>query len=96
MSRLKNFIGVIILSAIFLFAAKVQAEELLIVHTNDFHGRILNTDEGGKSMGLAEMVAAIKKLRAENPNSLWLDAGDTFHGMPNINISEGKNMVTLL
>ena len=93
---MRKLFGAILLASIFLFAATVQAEELLILHTNDFHGRILNTDERGKSMGLAEMVAAIKKLRAENPNSLWLDAGDTFHGMPIINISAGKNMVTLL
>jgi len=93
---MRKLFGVILLASILLFTATVQAAELLIIHTNDFHGRILNTDDRGKSMGLAEMVAAIKKLRAENPNSLWLDAGDTFHGMPIINISDGKNMVTLL
>lgn len=96
MSRLKNFIGVIILTAIFLFSVTVEAAEIMILHTNDIHARILNTDDRGKSMGLAEMTAAIKKLRSENPNSLWIDAGDTFHGMPNINISKGKNMVRIL
>ena len=93
---MRKLFGVIILASIILFTATVQAAELLIVHTNDFHGRVLNTDDRGQSMGLAEMVAAIKKLRAENSNSLWLDAGDTFHGMPIINVSGGKNMVTLL
>ena len=67
---MRKLFGVIILASIILFTATVQAAELLIVHTNDFHGRVLNTDDRGQSMGLAEMVAAIKKLRAENPNSL--------------------------
>ena len=96
MKCFKKFIGAIILASIILFTASVEAAELVILHTNDFHGRILNTDDRGESMGLAEMVAAIKTLKAENKNSLWLDAGDTFHGMPIINISKGENMVKLL
>ena len=96
MKCFKKFIGAIILASIILFTASVEAAELVILHTNDFHGRILNTDDRGQSMGLAEMVAAIKTLKAENKNNLWLDAGDTFHGMPDINISKGENMVNLL
>ena len=93
---MRKLFGAMLLALMFLFTTTVQAAELLILHTNDFHGRILETDERGKSTGLEYMVAAIKKLRAENPNSLWFDAGDIFHGMPIINISNGKNMVTLL
>ena len=93
---MRRLFGAILLASILLFSATVQAAEILILHTNDIHARILNTDDSGKSMGLAEMTAAIKKLRKENPNSLWLDAGDTFHGMPIINVSYGKNMVKIL
>lgn len=96
MQCFKKFIGAIILASIILFTASVEAAELVILHTNDFHSRVLNTDDRGESMGLAEMVAAIKTLKAENKNSLWLDAGDTWHGMPDINISKGENMVKLL
>ena len=96
MQYFKKFIGAIILASIILFTVSVEAAELVILHTNDFHSRVLNTDDRGESMGLAEMVAAIKTLKAENKNSLWLDAGDTWHGMPDINISKGENMVKLL
>ena len=34
--------------------------ELVIFHTNDMHGRILIGDDSGKSIGLAEIAAAVK------------------------------------
>lgn len=70
--------------------------DLVIFHTNDMHARVTPLDDGGKSIGLAEMVAAVKAVRAKDPDTLWFDAGDTFHGMPRINISRGENMVALL
>ena len=70
--------------------------ELLIFHTNDMHSRVSSDDEDGQTIGLAEMNAVVKAAKLKNPDTLWLDAGDTFHGMPRINISRGENMVTLL
>lgn len=70
--------------------------ELIIFHTNDMHCRIVNTDDDGKSMGLAEMAAAVKAAKKKNFDTLWFDAGDTFHGMPRINISKGENLIPLL
>ena len=70
--------------------------ELMIFHTNDMHSRVSNIDENGQTIGLAEMNAAVKAVKLKNPDTLWLDAGDTFHGMPRINISRGDNMVLLL
>ena len=96
MNRLKFLIGAFFLASIIFFTATVNAAELVILHTNDFHGRVLTTDNRGESMGLAEMTAAIKTLKSQNKNTLWFDAGDTFHGMPNINISKGENMLNLL
>lgn len=96
MLRLKNLFGAVLIASIFLFTATVEATELVILHTNDIHARVMDTDDRGESTGLAWMAAAIKNLKAQNPDSLWLDAGDTFHGMPAINVSKGKNMVTLL
>ena len=37
--------------------------ELIIFHTNDMHCRIVNTDDDGKSIGLAEMAAAVKAAK---------------------------------
>lgn len=70
--------------------------ELIIFHTNDMHCRIVNTDDDGKSIGLAEMAATVKATKKKNPDTLWFDASDTFHGMPRINISKGENLVSLL
>ena len=76
--------------------AEEGTADLVIFHTNDMHARIKPVDDGGKSIGLAEITAAVKAERAKNPDVLWLDAGDTFHGMPDINISRGENLVSLL
>ncbi len=70
--------------------------ELVIFHTNDLHARVSSKDDGGHSIGLAEMSAAIKAVELKNHNTLWFDAGDTLHGTPRINISRGENMVKLL
>ena len=91
----KKFFGVFI--ALLLFNSAIcAAAELVIFHTNDMHSRIQDTDDRGASEGLAEMAAAVKTVKAKNPATLWLDAGDTFHGMPIITISKGESLVPLL
>lgn len=91
----KKFFGVLIALMIF-NSAICAAAELIIFHTNDMHSRIQDTDDRGASEGLAEMAAAVKATKAKNPATLWLDAGDTFHGMPIITISKGESLVPLL
>lgn len=91
----KNF-SLLIISLIFLFPQFASAEEVIIFHTNDMHSRILNTDDKGKSIGLAEMSAVVKFTKSQNKNTFWFDAGDNIHGMPRINISKGENMIPLL
>ncbi len=92
---IKKFLGVLI--ALMIFNVSIcAAAELVIFHTNDMHSRIQDTDDRGNSIGLAEMAAAVKEVKSKNPATLWLDAGDTFHGMPIITISKGENLVPLL
>ncbi|MEO6510271.1 MAG: ExeM/NucH family extracellular endonuclease, partial [Nocardioides sp.] len=43
--------------------------EIQILGTNDFHGRIAN-DPGSAAAGAAVMAGAVKRLRAENPNTV--------------------------
>ena len=81
---------------IFFIPQIASAEKIIIMHTNDMHAKILNSDDGGKSIGLAEIAAAVKTVKKQNKITLFLDAGDTFHGMPLINISKGENMIPLL
>lgn len=92
----KNFSALIVISMLIVGSVTCAAAELIIFHTNDMHSRIQDTDDGGRSIGLAKMAAAVKEVKAKNPATLWLDAGDTFHGMPLITISRGENLVPLL
>ena len=91
----KKFFCVLFSLIIFNFAV-CAAAEVVIFHTNDMHSRIQDTDDGKHSIGLAEMAAAVKTAKKSNPATFWLDAGDTFHGMPIITISRGENLIPLL
>ena len=88
--------SMLIIALIFLLPNLASAEEIIIFHTNDMHCRILNTDDGGKSIGLAEMATAVKTVKKQNKITFWFDAGDNFHSMPRINISNGENLIPLL
>ena len=92
---IKKFLGVLIV-VMFMNSAICAAAELVILHTNDMHARIQSTDDSGKSIGLAEMSAAVKEVKSKNPATLWLDAGDTLHGMSIITITKGENLVPIL
>ena len=100
MKRLISSTIALVMLFVFVLVPKADAArgtaEIVIFHTNDMHARVKTDDDDGKSIGLAEISAAVKAAKAKNSNTLWLDAGDTFHGMPNINISRGSNMVLLL
>ncbi|MBR3622994.1 MAG: bifunctional metallophosphatase/5'-nucleotidase [Selenomonadaceae bacterium] len=91
----KMFIA-LITAMVFLIAPIASAEEIVFFHTNDMHSRLLETDDGKKSIGLAVLASYINNFKKSNPSTLWFDAGDTLHGMPMINISRGENMVKLL
>lgn len=89
----KIFFEIIML--MILFVPTAFAEEIIIFHTNDMHARIMKGDDKN-TIGLAEIAGYVKFIKNQNKNTLWFDAGDTLHGMPRINISDGKNMVGLL
>ncbi|MBR1645398.1 MAG: bifunctional metallophosphatase/5'-nucleotidase [Selenomonadaceae bacterium] len=93
---LKKFFGALIVSLMIFGSTICAAAQLVIFHTNDMHSRMQATDDEGKSIGLAQMAAAVKTTKKNNPLTLWLDAGDTVHGLPIINLSNGKNIVPLL
>ncbi len=72
---------------------------ITILHTTDLHGTILpttdyegNTDVGG----LVRCATAIARVRAEQPNTLLVDAGDLFQGTPVSWLTDGKVMVKAL
>lgn len=74
--------------------ADAEGTKLVILHTNDTHSRILESKNDG--MGFAKLAAKVAQVRADNPNVLLLDAGDTLHGQTFASISKGESIVTLM
>ncbi|MBV0893828.1 choice-of-anchor I family protein [Microbacterium sp. NC79] len=58
-----------------LFAIDDGLTEVQIVNVNDFHGRI-EANLGSGEPGAAVLAGAISTLTAENPNTLFVSAGD--------------------
>ncbi|WP_194852091.1 bifunctional metallophosphatase/5'-nucleotidase [Nonlabens antarcticus] len=72
--------------------------KITILHTNDTHSHIEPISGGrddGKG-GVARRAALIKKVRAENPNTLLLDCGDIFQGTPYFNFYGGELEIKLM
>jgi 5'-nucleotidase/UDP-sugar diphosphatase len=53
---------------------------ITILHTNDTHGNWVASSYRGTPQGFAYLASAIAEERAKNPNTLLLEAGDTFQG----------------
>ncbi|SHI43046.1 5'-nucleotidase C-terminal domain-containing protein [Lutispora thermophila] len=83
-----------VISLVFGSFAGVYADDnkvtITIVHTNDTHSRV----EAG--IGFAKVAAKVKEIKAANPNTLVVDAGDTFHGQPFAVISKGESIVKIM
>ncbi len=73
---------------------KISEATLTIAHTNDTHARVKEGKYDG--MGFAKIATKVAELRAENPNFLLLDAGDTFHGTSFANLSEGETIAKII
>lgn len=76
------------------FAENVEATKIVILHTNDTHARVLESDNDG--MGFAKLAEKVKAIKEENPNVLLLDAGDILHGLPFATISKGESIVKIM
>ena len=74
-------------------APEANLPEATILHTNDVHGRIV--EEKGV-IGDAKLAAVIKEERAKNPQTLVVDAGDAFQGLPISNSSKGEERAKIL
>jgi 5'-nucleotidase/UDP-sugar diphosphatase len=53
---------------------------ITILHTNDIHGRFPTDSYYGTPEGMTYLATHIANERAKNPNTILLDAGDTFQG----------------
>ena len=88
-------LGIMIVPSRMAFAEEAAAKTLTIVHVNDVHGR-LKLDERGGEIGLARLKTKVNELKAEDPNLLLLNAGDTFHGAVDVNLSRGQVMAEMM
>lgn len=72
----------------------IEAQELVILHTNDTHSRIEplpETDKFRPNMGgVVRRAAFVDKVRSENENVLLFDAGDFLQGTPYFNLFKGE------
>ena len=73
--------------ALLLAAGLAQAQELKlqVLGTTDMHGHVLPQDSyslAPENKGWAKLATLIRQLKAENPNTLLIDSGDTIQGEP--------------
>ena len=64
--------------------------EIVILHTNDSHGRV---DGDGENIIGIDRIAAIHKSMS---GSILVDAGDALHGLPIATLNRGADIVTLM
>jgi 5'-nucleotidase len=83
--------GIGLLSA---FQSKPFTKHLTILHTNDVHSHIDPFPENDSKYpnlgGVSRRYSYIQKVKTENPNTLILDAGDSFQGTPYFNFYGGE------
>ena len=73
---------------------KSEEKDIVILHTNDVHGRIV--EEKGV-IGDAKLATVIEQERAKsNQNTLVVDAGDAFQGLPISNSTKGEARAEIL
>ncbi|MEG0890878.1 MAG: metallophosphoesterase [Bacteroidales bacterium] len=80
------------------FSINTNAQELVILHTNDTHSQITPQTAGnGKGLGGYERREAyIKSVRASNKNVILLDAGDFSQGTPYFTVFKGDVEIELM
>lgn len=81
-------------------AAKNKLTKITLLHTNDMHSHIDPfPDSDPKHPGLggfARINALVKRIRAEEENTLLLDCGDIYQGTPYFNFYKGEAELKLM
>lgn len=71
----------------------VYEKSINILTVNDFHGNIL---ESGKNIGAAKLAAEVKRIKAENKNTIFVGGGDLYQGTAISNLLYGKPVSEVL
>jgi 2',3'-cyclic-nucleotide 2'-phosphodiesterase/3'-nucleotidase len=80
-------------------AAGAREVPVVLLHTTDLHGRIVNaipSGDGGPETGLLRLATLIRTVRAGCPDALYVDCGDTIQGTPESLHTRGRVMVDAL
>ena len=81
-------------------APKTTEKDIVLVHTNDVHGRIVEEkgrDKNTSVVGDAKLATVIENERAKkDQTTVVLDAGDAFQGLPISNSSKGEERAKIL
>lgn len=64
-----------------------------IIHVNDTHTYVDATDT---AIGYAKLAGFYEQAKSQNPNTILLDAGDTFSGTPNALIDYSDSLIPIL
>lgn len=83
----KLYILICLLSVLVACTPKTTKQPLQIIFTNDSHSQVEPTKGKG---GFEARAAIIDSLRAINPNTILLDAGDMWQGTPYFNMFKGR------
>src|SRR6516225_3905630 len=78
----RRLLPMVILSAVLLRASPVT---VTVLATTDLHGNLMPVDYVTGAVvprGLARIATLIRAVRAESPNSMLIDCGDTIQGTP--------------
>jgi len=69
-----------------------QAQDLVIIHTNDIHSQIepFRSGRNAGNAGVLSLSGYLEESRNEHPDLLFLDAGDYNQGTPYFNLFGGK------
>ena len=90
----KKLVFLFFLLGIFLGCSRSSGEKITILFTNDLQGRAVPYPE--KRGGLARIAQVVKEIRAENPNTILLDAGDFSVGSALATHSRGEAIVRIM
>lgn len=74
-------------------AADSSSDEMVILHTNDMHGRI---EEAKGIIGVAKEATIVAEERAKDQTTIVVDAGDAFQGLPITNSSKGEDVAKIM
>tara|TARA_R110002072_G_scaffold1780_9_gene14742 strand:- start:22854 stop:24206 length:1353 start_codon:yes stop_codon:yes gene_type:complete len=77
--RYSNRLFLLLVPLLFSVQLFAEQKQLVILHTNDFHGHISQENEYA---GAARIAALVKETRARYPGVLVLDGGDKISGTP--------------